>query len=100
MDRSHLLRGTTALLELGVLRDGELYGYSRGDLSGERALTGTEVCLRHQAQQLGRLVMGPRRGHATYTERDRDALQRCADSVGEALALAERRGYRLAPKSD
>jgi len=53
-----------------------------------------EVLLRHESWQLGRLVLGSRRGDAAYTQHDRDSLQRSADSVGEALALAEHLGHR------
>jgi len=37
MDRSQLLKGTTALLILGVLKDGELYGYEIGQRIRERS---------------------------------------------------------------
>jgi PadR family transcriptional regulator PadR len=37
--RSQLLKGTTALLVLGVLRDGELYGYEIGARIRERSGT-------------------------------------------------------------
>ena len=37
MDRSQLLRGTTALLILGVLKDGELYGYEIAQRIRERS---------------------------------------------------------------
>jgi two-component system NarL family sensor kinase len=69
--------------------------YSRGHLEGDPVI---QVYLRHEEQQFGRLVMGPRRGDATYTERDRDELQRSADAVGEALALAERLRHRPIPE--
>jgi DNA-binding PadR family transcriptional regulator len=36
MDRSQLLKGTTALLVLGVLKDGELYGYEIASRIRER----------------------------------------------------------------
>ena len=37
--RSQLLKGTTALLVLGVLRDGELYGYEIGARIRQRSGT-------------------------------------------------------------
>ena len=80
------------------LRSGETSSpvYSRGDLNSDE---GIEVPLRYEDRQLGRLVLGSRRGDVTYTEHDRDLLQRSADSVGEALALAEHLGFRPLPKS-
>jgi two-component system, NarL family, sensor kinase len=70
--------------------------YSRGHLNGEPVL---EVPLRHEGTQFGRLALGGRRGDITYTKHDRDALQRSADSVGEALALAAHFGHRPLAKS-
>ena len=63
--------------------------YSRGRLNGE---AGIEIPLRHQGRQLGRLVLGTRRGGIAYAKQDLDALQRSADSVGEALALSAQLG--------
>ena len=63
--------------------------YSQGRADGAGTL---EVDLRHEGRQLGRLVLGSRRGDLAYTRADREALQRSADLVGEALALAVRRG--------
>jgi PadR family transcriptional regulator PadR len=37
VDRSQLLKGTTALLVLGVLKDGELYGYEIAQRIRERS---------------------------------------------------------------
>lgn len=65
--------------------------YSRGNLNGNGSL---EVPLRHDGRQLGRLVLAERRGHVTFSNRDREALQRSADTVGEALALATRLGHQ------
>jgi len=64
--------------------------YSRGRFSGDAAL---EIELRHDGWPVGRLVMASRRGEIAYTHGDRDALQRSADSVGEALALAAHLGH-------
>jgi hypothetical protein len=63
--------------------------YSQGRADGAGAL---EVDLRHDGRQLGRLVLGGRRGDLAYTRADREALQRSADLVGEALALVVRLG--------
>ncbi|HKW72582.1 MAG TPA: hypothetical protein VJQ08_07130, partial [Candidatus Dormibacteraeota bacterium] len=63
--------------------------YSRGQVNGKE---GIEVQLRYEDRHLGRLVLGSRRGDIAYTQQDRDALQRSADSVSEALAIAEHLG--------
>jgi hypothetical protein len=65
--------------------------YSRGRLNGEE---GVEVILRYEERQLGRLVLGSRRGDISYSPHDLEVLQRSADSVSEALALAEDLGFR------
>ncbi len=65
--------------------------YTRGHLNGEAAV---EVALRHEDRQFGRLVLGSRRGDIAYTEHDRAMLQRSADSVSEALALAAHLGFQ------
>lgn len=64
--------------------------YVQGPTDGAAAL---EVHLRYQDRQLGRLVLGGRRGDLAYTRADRNALQRSADLVGKALALTARHGY-------
>jgi len=80
------------------LRSSDVPGpmYSRGQLNGS---PGLEVPLRFEDRLLGRLILGTRRGDATYTVHDRQLLQASADSVGEALALAEHLGFRPLPKS-
>ena len=70
--------------------------YSRGRVDGEVAV---EVPLRYDGTQYGRLVLARRRGDADYTATDRVALQRSADSVGEALALAAHLGFKPLAKS-
>lgn len=79
-------RGAALYLE----SDGSSALYSRGRTDGDAVL---EIPLRHDGRALGRLVMGSRRGDIAYTQSDRDALQRSADSVGEALALAVHLGH-------
>ena len=70
--------------------DGDSPLHSYGRFKDDRVL---EVQLRHDGRSLGRLVMGSRRGDIEYTEADRKVLQRSADSVGEALALADHLGH-------
>jgi len=64
--------------------------YRIGHLDGDAAV---EVRLRHDSKQLGRLVLGARRGDITYTKHDIESLQRSADFVAEALALADHLGH-------
>lgn len=68
--------------------------YTRGHLNGEAVI---EVPLHYENRQLGRLVLGSRHGDVTYSPHDRDLLQRSADLVSEALALAEHLGFRPPP---
>ena len=70
--------------------------YNRGRLNGDPCL---EVPIRHGSRHLGRLVLAERRGHIHYADRDREALQRSADSVGEAVALAAHYGHQPFPSS-
>ena len=65
--------------------------YSHGRMNGEDAI---EVRLRHEGQDLGRLVLGGRRGQIGYSAADLSLLQRSADSVSEALVLAAHLGHR------
>ena len=65
--------------------------YSRGQVNGKE---GIEVPLRYEDRSLGRLVLGGRRGDLGYSQEDREVLQRSADSVSEALALAAHLGFR------
>jgi hypothetical protein len=71
--------------------DGSNPMYERGRLNGEAQV---EVFLRHEDHELGRLVLAGRHGGVAYTEHDRAVLQRSADSVGEALALAAHLGFK------
>ncbi|HEX2646568.1 MAG TPA: hypothetical protein VHO95_05030 [Candidatus Dormibacteraeota bacterium] len=63
--------------------------YSRGKVNGDAAL---QVALRHDERRMGRLVLADKRRGGTYSQHDIAALQKSADSVGEALALAEHYG--------
>lgn len=65
--------------------------YCRGHVNGTASI---EVHLRHEGARFGRLVVGRRRGDVAYSRHDREALQRSADSVAEALALAARFGHQ------
>lgn len=65
--------------------------YARGHFNGEVEV---EIKLHYEETQYGRLVLGKRRGDAPYSAQDRAVLQRSADSVGEALALAAHLGFR------
>ncbi|HET7337992.1 MAG TPA: hypothetical protein VFK22_00470 [Candidatus Dormibacteraeota bacterium] len=65
--------------------------YSRGSVDGEVEV---EVALTYGGTKYGRLLLARRRGDAGYTANDRVALQKSADSVGEALALAALLGFK------
>lgn len=52
-----------------------------------------DVPLRCDGRRLGSVHLGRRRGGAAYTRSDCEALQRSADSIGEALVLAEHLGF-------
>lgn len=60
-----------------------------GHLTGHPAL---EVAVRHGQKTLGRLLLGHRRA-SVYSERDRAAVQRSADVLGEALSVADDFGH-------
>lgn len=70
--------------------------YSRGRVDGDVEI---EVPLRYDGTQYGRLLLARRRGDADYTTQDRVALQKSADSVGEALALAAHLGFKPLAKA-
>ena len=70
--------------------------YARGHFNGEVEV---EIKLHYEETQYGRLVLGKRRGDAPYSAQDRALLQRSADSVGEALALAAHLGFRPLSKA-
>lgn len=81
MDRSQLLKGTTALLILGVLKDGELYGYEIAQRIRERSVAfidpgeGWLYPALHRLEKQGSLqafwrdgALGPRRRYYRITE--------------------------------
>lgn len=70
--------------------------YVRGHVNGKVEV---EVVLRFGDSRFGRLELGSRRGDIPYTARDRAALQRSADSVAEAFALAANLGFRPLSKA-
>ena len=70
--------------------------YEVGHVNGHADV---EVDIRFGETRYGRLVMGGRRGNIEYTAGDVALLQRSADSVGEALALAAHLGFRPLSKA-
>ena len=52
------------------------------------------VLLEHDHKRLGELAMGPRRGGRPYAAEDKTALESCARTVAEALAVARSAGLR------
>jgi len=64
--------------------------HASGQLSEESSI---EVSIRHAERSLGRLRLGHRRGGATYSEHDRRTIQRSADALGEAIAVAHHFGH-------
>ncbi|HEX7263229.1 MAG TPA: hypothetical protein VF383_03525 [Candidatus Dormibacteraeota bacterium] len=52
-----------------------------------------EVAVRHAERNLGRLLLGHRRGHMPYSEHDRAVIQKSADALGEALAVGHELGH-------
>jgi hypothetical protein len=79
-------------VSLQLITDGHAVPFhSRGDASGEAALT---IALRSRGQDLGTLTVGHRRGGLTYTERERFALEQCADALAEALEVTQQAGLQ------
>lgn len=74
-----------------------LYGYHRshpfhshGRIHGDTVL---EIAVHHGGHDLGRLVLGPRRGGVDYSHRDVEALKRSGAALGAALSLASDLGH-------
>ncbi len=57
-----------------------------------------EVAVRHAEGNLGRLLLGHRRGHVPYSDHDRATIQRSAAALGEALAVGHEFGHVHEPK--
>lgn len=64
--------------------------HSRGTLESGAPL---EIRIHHGDEELGRLVLGRRRGGIDYSRRDVDALNRSGAALGTALALASDLGH-------
>ena len=64
--------------------------HASGQVGADHAL---EVVIRHAERNLGRLLLGHRRGHVPYSEHDRAVIQRSADALGEALAVGHELGH-------
>jgi hypothetical protein len=68
--------------------------YSSGMAHGEPALT---IALRSQGEEIGVLALGQRHDGLAYTQHDKQALQRCADSMADAISLWTTKAPRVAP---
>jgi hypothetical protein len=66
-----------------------------GHLTGEPQV---EIAVRHADHDLGRLLLGRRRGGVEYSHRDLEALKRTAAALGEALLVAADFGHVVAPR--
>lgn len=64
--------------------------HSRGHLAEKPPI---EVAVHHDGRDLGRLVLGRRRGGIDYSHRDLEALKTAAASLGEALVVAAELGH-------
>lgn len=64
--------------------------HETGHLGVEKTL---EVMVSHAERNLGKLLLGRRRGNMPYSAHDRAAIQRSADALGEALAVGHELGH-------
>jgi hypothetical protein len=77
------------------LRDHALLPFHQlGSLDGG---TVVDLAVRHEGREMGRLLLGRRRGGADYSHRDVEALKRSAAALGEALAVASELGHLAEP---
>lgn len=68
--------------------------HARGRYVGTEAV---EVAIRHDGTELGRLVLGRRRGGVDYSHRDLEALNAAAGSLAEAIVVASALGHLALP---
>jgi hypothetical protein len=71
--------------------------HSSGSIKGEAAV---EVMVHHADRDVGRLLLGRRRGGVEYSHRDLEALKRSAAVLGEALVVATDLGHLREPASN
>ena len=64
--------------------------HSRGTIEGDAAV---EIRIHCGDEELGRLLLGRRRGGVDYSRRDLDALRRSGAALGAALAVANDLGH-------
>lgn len=72
--------------------DGSKPFHTSGRLRGKAAI---EVAVSHDGRDLGRLLLGRRRGGIEYSRRDIEALDAAAASLGEALVVAADLGHLI-----
>ena len=68
--------------------------HAKGSLKGGTAV---DVSVQHDGRDMGRLLLGRRRGGIDYSHRDLEALKRSAAALGGALVLASDLGHLMDP---
>jgi len=68
--------------------------HAKGSLKGGTAV---DVSVQHDGRDMGRLLLGRRRGGIDYSHRDIEALKRSAAALGGALVLASDLGHLMDP---
>jgi len=68
--------------------------HAKGSLKGGTAV---DVSVQHDGRDMGRLLLGRRRGGIDYSHRDLEALKRSAAALGGALVLASDLGHLVDP---